>query len=209
MLLARQSSLLPFLSSLWGVYEPWRHSPTSAAAIIPPSPKSKDHEDFWNDLKGTAVMWDFTKIECNTIYSRDGISRYRWSPAFSGEMCFFFSERIRVERNLSREDDFGWNNSSHERADREPNKSKPEIHSLEPGEFPSLQTLTIYTRKYTTKHKDTRWIIISECFPEYESLLKRWTGVTLKIYLKKKPRILGPSGRWCARRSSETDTFYI
>lgn len=90
MLLARQSSLLPFLSSLWGVYEPWRHRPTSAAAIIPSSPKSKDHEDFWNDLKGTAVMWDFTKIECNTIYSRDGISRYRRSPAFRAKCGFFF-----------------------------------------------------------------------------------------------------------------------
>ena len=135
--------------------------------------------------KGTAVMWDLRKL--NVIQSILEMEFHVTSDRRRlGRNVFFFSKRIRVERNLSREDDFGSNNSSHEETDREPNKSKPEIHSLEPGEFPSLQTLTIYTRKYTTKHKDTRWIIFSECFPEYESLLKRWTGVTLKIYLKKK-----------------------
>lgn len=100
-------------------------------------------------------MWDLRKL--NVIQSILEMEFHVTSDRRRlGRNVFFFSKRIRVERNLSREDDFGSNNSSHEETDREPNKSKPEIHSLEPGEFPSLQTLTIYTRKYTTKHKDTR-----------------------------------------------------
>ncbi|KAG8006678.1 hypothetical protein GBF38_022632, partial [Nibea albiflora] len=42
------SSLLSFLSSRWGFYEPWRHSRTSGAAI---NPQVKDLENFWNNLQ--------------------------------------------------------------------------------------------------------------------------------------------------------------
>ncbi len=48
--------------------------------------------------KGTAVMWD-SETECNTIASRDGISRYKQTPAFGHNV--FFSKCIGDERDLS------------------------------------------------------------------------------------------------------------
>lgn len=74
------------LSSLWGVYEPWRYSPTSAAAIIPSSQGSKDLDNVWKrSAKGTAVMWD-SETECNIIFSRDGITSKLWRL---GKMFYF------------------------------------------------------------------------------------------------------------------------
>lgn len=95
------SSLLPFLSSLWGVYEPWRHSPTSAAAIISRVRGQKIPGTFGAiGEEGTAVMWDF-ETECNTIASRDGISRYKQTLAFGQSVVFFLqthSSRAKSQR---------------------------------------------------------------------------------------------------------------
>lgn len=56
-------------------------------------PSSLESEVKWSQellersAKGPAVMWDL-EIECNTIYSRDGISRNKRSLAF-GQNVFF------------------------------------------------------------------------------------------------------------------------
>lgn len=91
--------------------------------------------------KGTAVMWD-SETQCNIIYSRDGISHYKQTLAFGQNVFFFFflfQTHLSQEKSQRGKMILAENNSSHERANRQPNKTQPKIRSLEPGQFPHCQ----------------------------------------------------------------------
>lgn len=53
---------------------------------------------------GTAVMWDL-ETECNTVASRDGISRYGQTLAFGQNV--FFPNAFKSSEISAGEDDFG------------------------------------------------------------------------------------------------------
>lgn len=82
--------------------------------------------------KGKAVMWD-SETECNTIHSRDGISRCEQLPVFGQNVVFpnaFKSSEVSAGKMSLAE-----TIHPHERADREPNMTEPKTPSPEPGEL--------------------------------------------------------------------------